>query len=112
VREVVPRELERLGLVARGDQRELGIAVERPVEVAHLAVDPRRQRGLGQARADRRGDVGRGRAGGHLAHRSVGQADLQQLAHRVRLSVCGATGTKPRALKVPAPVMQVIGCGR
>ena len=56
---IVADQLERVGLVARGDQRELGIALERPVEVAHLAVDPRRQRRLGQARPDRRRDVGR-----------------------------------------------------
>ena len=62
MRIVVARELERVGLVARGDQRELGVAVERPVEVAQLAVDPRRERRLGEARPDRRGDVGRGRA--------------------------------------------------
>ena len=60
--EVVAHQLERVLLVARRDQRELGIALERPVEVAHLAVDPRRQRRLGQARPDRRGDIGRGRA--------------------------------------------------
>ena len=83
---IVADQLERVRLVARGDQRELGIALERPVEVAHLAVDPRRQRRLGQARADRRGDVGRRRALGHLAHRSVGKRDLEHLGHRAARS--------------------------
>ena len=54
VGEVVAEQLERVGLVARGDQREARIAVERAVEVAQFAVDPRRERGLGKARADRR----------------------------------------------------------
>ena len=54
-------------------KRELGIALERPVEVAHLAVDPRRQRRLGEARADRRGDVGRRRAFAAFPHGAVGE---------------------------------------
>ena len=57
MREVVADQLERVLLVARGDQRELGVALERAHDVAHLAVDPRRERRLGEARPDRRGDV-------------------------------------------------------
>ena len=81
VREVVADELERVLLVARGDQREARIALERAHDVAHLAVDPRRERGLGEARPDRRGDVGRGRALGHFPHRTVGKRDLEHLGH-------------------------------
>jgi hypothetical protein len=80
----VAREFERVGLVARGDQREACVALERTSEIAQLAVDPRRERRLGQARADRRRDIRRGGAARHLADRSVGQADLQKLRHRTR----------------------------
>ena len=59
VREIVPDQLERVRLVARGDQREARIVLERPRDVAHLAVDPRGERGLGKPRPDRRRDVGR-----------------------------------------------------
>ena len=52
----------------------------------------RRKRGLGQARPDRRGDVGRGRALGHFLHRPVGKRDLEHLGH-VRCHV--ATGSAP-----------------
>ena len=62
MREIVADQLERILLVARRHQRERGIALERPVEVAQFAIDPRRQRRLGQARPDRRRDIGRGRA--------------------------------------------------
>ena len=78
---IVPDQLERVGLVARGDQRELGIALERPGEVAHLAVDPRRQRRLGEARPDRRRDVGRRGPALDLADRSVGQLDREHVGH-------------------------------
>jgi len=40
-------KLERVLLVTRGDQREAGVAVERPHDVAQLTVDARRDRSLG-----------------------------------------------------------------
>ena len=48
VREVVAGELQRVGLVLRRHQRELGVALERPRQVAQLAVDPRGDRRLGE----------------------------------------------------------------
>ena len=56
VREVVADQLERVRLVARGDQREAGIALERAHDVAHLAVDlaPRARPWRGPARSPRR----------------------------------------------------------
>ena len=48
--EIVAHELERVRLVARGDDRERAILLERPGDVAHLAVDARRQRRLGETR--------------------------------------------------------------
>ena len=81
MREVVADQLQRVLLVLRGDQRQVRIALERAVEVAQFAVDPRRQRRLGQARPDRRRDIRRGRALGHFAHRTVGKLDLEHLGH-------------------------------
>ena len=88
--EIVARELERVGLVARRDQGELGIALERPGEVAHLAIDPRRQRRLGEARPDRRRHVRRGRPALDLADRSVGQLDREHFGHLARGSWLGS----------------------
>ena len=47
MRVIVAYEFERVILVARGDQRQLGIAIERAAKVAHLAIHARGQRGLG-----------------------------------------------------------------
>ncbi len=82
MRIVVACEFERVGLVAAGDQREVGIAFERTHDVAKLAIDARRDRGLGEAGTDRRRDVGRGRTRGHFTHRAIGKADFQHLTHR------------------------------
>jgi len=84
MREVVADELQRVLLVARGDQREAGIALERPHDVAHFAVDLGGKRGLGEARPDRGGNVRGCRTLGHLPHRTVGKRDLEHLGHRAR----------------------------
>ncbi len=70
---VVADQVERLG-VAVGEDRDLGPVGKRRREVAQLTVDADRQRGLGQARPDRRGGVGPGGAVGQLQRRAVGQA--------------------------------------
>ena len=88
---IVPHQFKGVGLVAAGDQRELFITLERPHDVADLAVDARRQRGLGQTRTDRRCHIGWCRADGHVAHRTVGKADPEKLAHITRaIRVCRA----------------------
>ena len=79
---VMARQFERIGFVARGDQREACIALERPGEIAQFPVDPRGERGLGEAGADRGGDIGGRRPARHFAHRAIGQADLEQFGHR------------------------------
>ena len=86
MRKIVARQFERVGLVAVGDQGELGIALERPADVAHLAIDPRRDRRLGEARPDRRGDVGGGRARRHFAHGAIGKRYFEHFGHRVDAS--------------------------
>ena len=81
VREVVADELQRILLVARGNQREVRIPLERAHDVAHLAVHLGGERGLGEARPDRGGDVRGRRPLGHLLHRTVGKRDLEHLGH-------------------------------
>ena len=78
---IVAREFERVGLIAGCHQREVGIAFERAGEVAQFPVNARGNRRLGKAGANRGGNVRRGRSGGHFAHRSIGQADLEQFGH-------------------------------
>jgi hypothetical protein len=54
--------------------------IMRPFEGdAQLAIDPRRQGGLGEARTDRRRHVGRRRPLRHFARGTVGQGDLEHL---------------------------------
>ena len=77
----MPNQLERVGFVTRGDQRQLGIALERAGKVANLAIDPRGERRLRKAGPDRRGDVGRRGAGLDFAHGAVGKGDLEVLGH-------------------------------
>ena len=55
-------------------------------EIADLAVHPRGERRLGEARPDGRGDVGRGRALRHLPHGAVGKRDSEHLGHAPALS--------------------------
>jgi hypothetical protein len=81
MREIVADQLESVFLVARGDQSEIRISFERPVQIAQFAVDPRRQRRLGQPRPDRRGDIGRSRALSNFADRTIGKGDLEHLRH-------------------------------
>ena len=76
---VVPRQFQRIGLVARGDQRERAIAGERPAEIDQLSIDAGGERRLGEAGADRRGDVSRSRSRRHFAHGTVGKADLEHV---------------------------------
>ena len=87
MRVIVAGEFERIGFVAAGDQREARIAIEGAGEVAQLAVDARGDRGFRKAGADRGGDIGRGAAARHFAHRAIGQADLEQFGHDNRRSV-------------------------
>ena len=81
VGKVVARQLQRIGFVARGDQRQRRIADKGPGQVDQFAIDPRRQRRLGQAGADRRGDIGRGGARRHRSDGTIGQGDVQHIGH-------------------------------
>ena len=94
---VVAQDLEPLGGLA-GDDRDRGVMVDRSGEVARPAVDPDRDRRLGQPRPDRRGNLGAGDRPGKLAlfavrqghdDRWAGQGGHRRLnidAHRQRSS--------------------------
>ena len=72
VREIVARQFQCIGLVLRGDERQLGIAFERAVDIAQFAIDARGDRRLGKARPDRCRDVRRGSPGRNLSDGAVG----------------------------------------
>jgi hypothetical protein len=81
MRIVMAKQLERVLFVARRHQRQGGIPLERPVEVAQFAINPRRQRRLRQPRPDCGGDIPRGRPLGHFANRAIEKGDLEHLGH-------------------------------
>jgi hypothetical protein len=57
VRGVVAQQFKRVGVFLR-DDRNRRVAVEQHVQIAHLAVDAQRQRGLGEAGTDVGGKLG------------------------------------------------------
>ena len=59
VSEVVADQLQRVLLVARRDQCELRVPLERAHDVAHFAIHFGGKRGLGEPRPDRRSNVRR-----------------------------------------------------
>ena len=73
----MPRQLQRISLIAAGHQREVCIADKGTSEIDQLAIDPSGQRGLGQPRANRHGYIRGGGTGRHFAHGTIGQADLE-----------------------------------
>ena len=94
--EIVPRQLQRIRLVARRDQSQFAVALERPADIAQLAIHARRDRCLGEARPDRRRDIGRRRARRDFADRSVGQSDRKHVHFRSCSSARLCTARRPR----------------
>ena len=94
VRGVVTDEIERF-LALAGDDLELGVALDRPVEIFHLAIDLDGQRGLRKAWADRGRDVRAGAPARRRPHRAVGQGDTDFRRGRSR------HGTSPLLVKQP-----------
>jgi hypothetical protein len=88
MRIVMPHQFERIRLIARRDQRQRRIAIERPHDVAHLAVDARAKRRLGETGANARGNIGGRRAAGHFAHGTVRQGDFEHRRHARAYAVC------------------------
>ena len=62
-------------VILDGDNRELGVRFDRPVEIAHLPIDLHRQRSLGQAGADIGCDLRAGHATRMSARAAIGQRD-------------------------------------
>ena len=100
-------ELERVFLVLGRDERERGVAFERTVDVAQLAVDARRERGLGEARPDRRRHVRRSGAGRNFAHGAIGKGDLSAanfLVAEKYIEAVRALATAPNQRVVVVPI--------
>jgi hypothetical protein len=76
---IVPHQFQGVGLVPRGDQRQLRITFERAGDVEQLSIHARADGGLGEAGADRGGDIGRRGARRHFTQRAIGQGDLEQV---------------------------------
>jgi hypothetical protein len=69
--------------VAVGEDADLGAVGQGRGEVAQRAVDPDRQRRLGQARSDRRGGVSTAGALAQLKRGAVGELDSDLLSRRL-----------------------------
>ena len=69
---VVSRQFERIGFVAGSNQRQAGVAIQRPHDVAQLTVYPRGNGGFGEAGPNARRNIGRRRASRDFAHRTIG----------------------------------------
>jgi hypothetical protein len=72
----MPGELQRVGLVAGGDQRQVRVALEWSHHVAELAVDARGNGCLGEARSNGGGHISWRRTPRHFAHRAIGKGDF------------------------------------
>src|SRR3546814_18858083 len=87
--EVVADKLQRVRLVLRRHQRERRVGLERPPEVAQLAIDARGERGLQQPGADACGDIGGGRSCRNPPPRAIGKRGGERFGHKYsRLYVC------------------------
>src|SRR3546814_11245069 len=99
MRIVVADEFERVGLVTAGDEREVRVGVERAPDVAHLAVDLRGERRLGEARTDIRRNLRRGSAARDFSGRAIGKGDADPPGARET----GLSGSAPHLdFAVPA----------
>ena len=77
----MPRQFERVFLIAACYQRQFGITVERAIDIAHFAIYARSNRGFGKAGANCSGDIAGSAAGFHFAARTIWQADFEKFGH-------------------------------
>ena len=109
MRRVVAQDVEPVRLVA-GDDRDRGVMVDDRREVARLAVELQRDRRLGEARADRGGDVGAGSAARRncdvLPSGSVTTTGFPDAVSFMAPSApsFGGAGNGPMATKKPRPL--------
>ena len=94
---IVAQQLQRI-LVPGGDDGEIAVTRNFPVEVPHFAVDPRGQRRLGEAGADVGGHRGAGHRRPVVPDAAVGQRQLH-----VRACFCSV-----RHRSVPSPSLKDI----
>ena len=74
----VPKNLQGVGIFG-GEDRELGVVVQRTRKVDEFAVGARHQRFLGETRRNLMGDFGGGGSAGYFASGAVGQSDLDRV---------------------------------
>ncbi len=67
MREIVPRQFQRVVLVAGCDQCEFRIAIKRAIDIAYFAIHACGNRRLGKAGSDSGGDVARSASRLHFA---------------------------------------------
>src|SRR6266849_5231933 len=80
--------LQRLRILV-SQQAEIGIFFQRLSQIDEIAVGLRHERGVGQSRADRLGNVKRGRPLGNFFHASIRKLHMNAVCHKVEL--CGCT---------------------
>ena len=83
MRRIVAQQFERIGVTRRHDA-DLRVVIDHVGEVDHLAVDAQGEGGLGQARADRGGDL---RAADRLVEgpdRTVRQRNIDHCVHQLK----------------------------
>ena len=92
MRVIVAGQFERIGLVARGYQRECGIGLQRSPQIAQFAVHPRRECRLGQPRPDGSRNIGRRSPARNFAHGAIGKGDLEHIGHARVYARAGGRG--------------------
>jgi len=77
----VPGKVERIGLIARRDERQLHIRVQGAGDIAQIAIHARGYGGLGKAGANGGSNISRRCAFWHFPNGTIGQADFEHLSH-------------------------------
>ena len=72
MRKVVPGKVERIGLIARRDERQLHIRVQGAGDIAQIAIHARGYGGLGKAGANGGSNISRRCAFWHFPNGTIG----------------------------------------
>ena len=88
VRRGMAEHVEGVGIAIR-ENRDRGVLIDRPAEIANLAVDPDCQGRAGEAGTDRLGEIEPGRTGGQLTDAAVrkGQSNGTHAGNDRRLGI-------------------------
>ena len=100
MRKIVAGKFQRIRLILRRDQREVGIGFERTHDIAHLAIDARGQRSLGEAGADRSGNIRRGGSARNFSGGAIGKGYTDHFGHWI-CTLSALIGAAPLPAKAP-----------